>query len=62
MAALTELRSNRQAPTPIEATDVVHLAATRKRLNAAQRNWLDESGFDARPGSVCLLTDANGKL
>jgi leucyl aminopeptidase len=62
MSALTELRSSRHAPTPIEATDATQLAATRKRLNAAQRNWLDANGFDAKPGSVCLLSDANGKL
>jgi leucyl aminopeptidase len=62
MSALTELRSSRHAPTPIEATDATRLAATRKRLNAAQRNWLDSNGFDAKPGSVCLLSDANGKL
>jgi leucyl aminopeptidase len=62
MSALTELRSSRHAPTPIEATDATRLAATRKRLNVAQRNWLDSNGFDAKPGSVCLLSDANGKL
>lgn len=63
MSALLELRANRHAPTPIEATDATHFAATRKRLSAAQRHWLDESGFDAsKPGSVCLLADANGKL
>jgi leucyl aminopeptidase len=62
MAALTELRTNRHAPTPIEATDATQLSATRKRLTAAQRSWLDENRFDATPGSVCLLADANGKL
>jgi leucyl aminopeptidase len=62
MPALIELRSNRHAPTPIEATDVTHLAATRRRLSAAQRSWLDENRFDASPGSVCLLSDVNGKL
>jgi leucyl aminopeptidase len=62
MSALIELRSSRHAPTPIEATDPIHLAATRKRLSAAQRSWLDESGFDATPGSVLSLPDANGKL
>ncbi|GLQ95721.1 leucyl aminopeptidase family protein [Dyella mobilis] len=62
MPALTELRANRQAPTPIEATDAVHLASSRKRLSAAQRHWLDENRFDATPGSFCLLADANGKL
>ena len=62
MSALIQRRSGRHAPTPIEATDASHLAATRKRLDTAQRNWLDENGFDAKPGSVCLLSDANGKL
>jgi leucyl aminopeptidase len=62
MSALIELRANRHAPTPIEATDVTHLSAARKRLTAAQRSWLDENRFDATPGSVCLLADANGKL
>jgi len=62
MPALITQRSNRRAATPIEATDVVHLGATRKRLNAAQRGWLEENGFDAKPGSMCLVPDANGKL
>ena len=62
MSALTELRASRHVATPIEATDAAHLAATRKRLSAAQRAWLDDNGFDARPGGVCLLPDANGKL
>ncbi|GLQ92574.1 leucyl aminopeptidase family protein [Dyella acidisoli] len=62
MPALITQRSNRRAPTPIEATDVVHLGATRKRLSTTQRGWLDENGFDAKPGSVCLVPDANGKL
>lgn len=62
MPALITQRSNRRAATPIEATDVVHLGATRKRLNAAQRGWLEENGFDAKPGSVCVVPDANGKL
>ncbi|GLQ47956.1 cytosol aminopeptidase [Dyella lipolytica] len=62
MSALIELRSHRHATTPIEATDAIHLGATRKRLSVAQRNWLDENGFDAQLGSVCLLPDENGKL
>ncbi|GAB2586593.1 leucyl aminopeptidase family protein [Dyella jejuensis] len=62
MSALIELRSSRHAPTPIEATDPARLPATRKGLTAAQRSWLDDTCFDAKPGSVCLLPDANGKL
>ncbi|HTV84778.1 MAG TPA: leucyl aminopeptidase family protein [Dyella sp.] len=62
MSALAELRSSRHAATPMEATDTAHLAAARKRLSAAQRAWLDDNGFDARPGSMCALPDASGKL
>lgn len=62
MPALIAQRSSRRAPIPIEATDAAHLPATRKRLNAAQRSWLDENGFDAKPGSVCLVPETNGKL
>ena len=62
MPALIAQASGRRAATPIEATDVTHLSSLRKRLQAAQRNWLDESGFDGKPGSVCLVPDANGKL
>ncbi|BFI95025.1 MAG: leucyl aminopeptidase family protein [Rhodanobacter sp.] len=46
----------------IEATDARHLAGAKKRLDAAQRRWLDANGFDAKPGSTLLLADAHGKL
>ena len=62
MSALFERSAGRQSLIPIEPTDASHLAATRKRLSAAQRHWLDDHAFDARPGSVALLADANGKL
>ncbi|RUL73152.1 leucyl aminopeptidase family protein [Dyella choica] len=62
MSALIANASGRRPPTPIEATDAAHLPALRKRLSAAQRNWLDETGFDANPGSMCLMADASGKL
>lgn len=45
----------------IEATDARHLAAAKKRLDAAQRRWLEANGFDAKPGSAILLADAHGK-
>ncbi|RDS82753.1 leucyl aminopeptidase family protein [Dyella monticola] len=62
MPALIATPSGRRSATPIEATDATHLTATRKRLSAAQRSWLDETQFDAQPGSVRLIPDANGKL
>src|SRR5690606_38199784 len=39
-----------------------HLAASRRRLTAAQRRWLGESGFDAAPGTFALVPDAAGTL
>jgi leucyl aminopeptidase len=62
MSALIELRAGRHAFIPIEATDAAHLAATRKRLSAPQRQWLDANHFDAKSGSVALLAGINGKL
>jgi leucyl aminopeptidase len=62
MSVLIAQASSRRAPTPVEATDAVHLSAARKRLNAAQRTWLDDAGFDGKPGNVCLVPDASGKL
>jgi len=62
MSALIERSAAARNRIAIEATDAKHLAATRKRLTAAQRRWLDETHFDGMPGSVALLADANGKL
>lgn len=62
MSALIERSAAPRNRVAIEATDAKHLAATRKRLTAAQRRWLDETRFDGMPGSVALLADANGKL
>ncbi len=47
---------------PLETVDAAALPACRKRLSAAQRRWLDASGFDARSGTVALLPDARGGL
>ncbi|GAB3789738.1 leucyl aminopeptidase family protein [Dyella agri] len=62
MSALIDRSSAPRHLVPIEATDARHLSATRRRLDAAQRRWLDTNGFDARPGSAILLADAHGKL
>jgi len=62
MPALIEHSSAPRQRIAIEATDPAHLAATRKRLSAAQRRWLVTQGFEAKPGSVLQLSDANGKL
>ncbi|MCE5233662.1 MAG: leucyl aminopeptidase family protein [Mizugakiibacter sp.] len=58
--SLAELRRGARA-VPVESVDRAHLAAARKRLDAAQRRWLDAAGFDAAPGTLCLLPDAQGR-
>lgn len=62
MSALIERAAAPRHCIAVEATDAKHLAATRRRLSAAQRRWLDENRFDATPGSFALLADAGGKL
>ncbi|MDE3140778.1 MAG: leucyl aminopeptidase family protein [Pseudomonadota bacterium] len=61
MSNLIEARRGQHA-VPIESLDAAALPACRKRLGAAQRRWLQASGFDARAGSVLLLPDADGGL
>ena len=62
MSALIERQPGDRRSIAIETTDAAHLAATRRRLDASQRRWLAETGFDATPGSFALLADASGKL
>ena len=58
MSALIERRPGQRHGIPVETTDAAHLAASRRRLDAAQRRWLGESGFDAAPGTFALVPDA----
>ena len=62
MSALIERRPGQRHSIALETTDTAHLAASRRRLTAAQRRWLGESGFEATPGSFALLPDSTGKL
>ncbi|KQX95372.1 cytochrome C oxidase subunit II [Rhodanobacter sp. Root480] len=62
MSALIERQPGDRRSIAIETTDAAHLAATRRRLDASQRRWLADTGFDAAPGSFALLADASGKL
>ena len=62
MSALIERQSGARHSIAIETTDAAHYAATRRRLSAAQRRWLGDSGFAAAPGSFALLSDPAGKL
>jgi leucyl aminopeptidase len=62
MSALIERKAGDRQGVAIETTDAARLAASKRRLSAAQRRWLAESGFEAAPGSFVLLPDVNGKL
>ena len=62
MTALIERLSGKRQSIAIETTDAGHLAASRRRLDAAQRRWLDGSGFSAAPGTFALLADASGRV
>jgi len=62
MSALIEAKSGDRHSVAIETTDAAHYNTARRRLTAAQRRWLADNAFEAKPGSVGLLSDANGKL
>ena len=59
---MIERPSGNRHSIAVESTDAAHYAATRRRLTAAQRRWLADSGFAAAPGTFALLTDPAGKL
>ena len=62
MSALIERQPGARHSIAIETTDAAHYAATRRRLSAAQRRWLSDSGFEATAGTFALLSDPAGKL
>ena len=62
MSALIERQSGGRQSIAIETTDTAHYAATRRRLSAAQRRWLADSGFEAAAGTFALVADPAGKL
>jgi leucyl aminopeptidase len=62
MSALIAHLAGDRHPVAVETTDPAHLAATRRRLSAAQRRCLLAAGFDAAAGTFVLLHDVNGKL
>ncbi|MHA6204801.1 leucyl aminopeptidase family protein [Dyella soli] len=62
MSVLIERKAGERQSIAIETTDPSRFAATRRRLTAAQRRWLADSGFEAAPGTFALVADATGKL
>jgi leucyl aminopeptidase len=62
MSSLIERKPADRSAIPIETTDAAHLAGTRRRLDTAQKRWLESTGFDAAPGSVAFVADAKGNI
>jgi leucyl aminopeptidase len=62
MSALIERKTSDRQSIAIETTDATHFAASKRRLTAAQRQWLGSFGFDATPGTFALIPDEGGKL
>ncbi|KLD64299.1 leucyl aminopeptidase family protein [Dyella japonica] len=62
MSVLIERKAGERQSIAIETTDAPHFAATKRRLSAAQRRWVADSGFEAAPGTFALIADEGGKL
>ncbi|WP_199099937.1 leucyl aminopeptidase family protein [Dyella sp. ASV21] len=62
MSVLIERKAGERQSIAIETTDSTRFAAAKRRLSAAQRRWLVDSGFEAAPGTFALVADENGKL
>jgi leucyl aminopeptidase len=56
---LAELAHDTRA-LPLEALDRAHWPARENKLSARERRWARACGFDASPGTFCLLPDARG--
>jgi len=59
MRGLAELGRNVRA-LPLEALDRAHWPAREQKLSARERRWTLACGFNASPGTFCLLPDARG--
>ncbi|UGB37702.1 leucyl aminopeptidase family protein [Frateuria soli] len=61
-SALTERKTGKAQGIAIETVDSAHYKGALKRLDATQRRWLEQTGFEPKPGRFALLPDASGKL
>lgn len=61
-SALIERKAGKAQGVAIETIDSVRYKDALKRLDASQRRWLEQTGFEPRPGRFALLPDASGKL
>ena len=61
-SALIERKAGKAQGIAIEAVDSAHYKQATRRLDAAQRRWLEQTGFEPNPGQIALLPDSTGKL
>jgi leucyl aminopeptidase len=61
-SVLIERKAGKAQGVAIEMVDSAHYRQATRRLDAAHRRWLEQTGFQPRPGRIALLPDSNGKL
>src|SRR5690349_17862122 len=61
-SALTERKAGKAPGIAIETIDGARYKDALKRIEATQRRWLEQTGFEPSPGRFALLPDASGKL
>jgi leucyl aminopeptidase len=61
-SALIERKAGKAQGVAIETVDGASYKASLRRLDASQRRWLEQTGFEARPGRCALVPDGNGRL
>jgi leucyl aminopeptidase len=61
-SALIERKAGKAQGVAIETVDSASYRTALRRLDANQRRWLEQTGFEPRPGRFALLPDASGKL
>ena len=60
--ALIERKAGKAQGIAIQTVDAARYKQALRQLDASQRRWLEQTGFEVRPGRVVLLPDGNGKL
>jgi leucyl aminopeptidase len=61
-SALIERKAGKAQGTAIETVDGASYKTALRRLGANQRRWLEQTGFEPRPGRFALLPEASGKV
>lgn len=62
MTVITDRKAFDKAATPILATDAKRLPKLLDRLTAAQRRWVESSGFDGRACTHVTVPGAKGQI